>query len=135
MKRQWIRYIIVAFFACMLGALAHASISRAVQGNPDGGGRRARVAQEGEDRKQGEKPRNNLLRQLWDLVEEASDLSDEERSEAFNILEEADPILSRIKKENEQAIEILKNPPRRVMPKQPAKQDAETAPAERVFGH
>ncbi len=31
MKSQWIRYVVVAVFACGLGVLAHASISRAVQ--------------------------------------------------------------------------------------------------------
>ncbi len=142
MKRQWTRYVVVALFACLLGALAHASISRAVQGNNpnDNTGRKDRRAVQKDDgRKDAERPQNNLLRQLWDLIDQTDDLSDDEKSEAFEILEEADPILSRIKKENEQAIEILRNPPRMVVPERPAKeaektpsapetQDAEKAP-------
>lgn len=131
MKRQWTRYVVVALFACLLGALAHASISRAVQGNNpnDDVGRRNRLAPARDDRhKDAERPQNNLLRQLWDLIDQADDLSDEEKSEAFEILEEADPILTGIKKENEQAMEILRNPPRMVMPESPAK-EAEKTPA------
>lgn len=131
MKRQWTRYVVVALFACLLGVLAHASISRAVQGNNpnDDAGRKGRLAAQKDDaRKDGEKPQNNLLRQLWDLIDQTDDLSDDEKSEAFDILEEADPILSRIKKENEQAMEILRNPPRMVVPKRPAK-EAEKTPA------
>ncbi len=133
MKHQWTRYVIVALFACFLGALAHASISRAVQGNgaaPAG----ARAAQRADDRGDDRKPQNTLLRKLWDLIDQARDLSSEDKSEAFEILEEADPILTRIKKENEKAIEILRNPPRMVVPKRPVKdaedaEDAEEEPA------
>ena len=129
MKRQWTRYILVAFFACLLGALAHASISRAVQG--DNANRNVAGKEQPAQQDDGDKPEHNLLRQLWELIDQADDLSDEEKSEAFEILEEADPILRRIKKENERAVEILRNPPRRVMPKRPAKQDTEApAPAE-----
>ena len=134
MKHQWTRYVIVALFACFLGALAHASISRAMQGNGAAadGARAARpAAQRADDRGDDQKPQNTLLRKLWDLIDQARDLSSEEKSEAFEILEEADPILTRIKKENEKAIEILRNPPRMVVPKRPVEddEDVEEAPA------
>ncbi len=118
MKRQWTRYALIALFACLLGALAHASISRAVQGrNPDP----APVAPRRADaRRDDGKLHNTLLQKLWDLIDQADDLSSDEKSEAFEILEEADPILAGIKKENERAIEILRNPPRQ-MPKRPAR--------------
>ncbi|MDY0168274.1 MAG: hypothetical protein RBS80_17125 [Thermoguttaceae bacterium] len=122
MKRQWTRYALVALFACLLGVLAHASISRAVQGR-DPEPARGRAARQDDDRRNDKKPQNALLRELWELIDQATDLSSDEKSEAFEILEEADPILTRIKKENEKAIEILKNPPRMVVPKPPAKED------------
>ncbi len=134
MKAQWTRYLLVALFACLLGALAHASISRAVQGQgPDAGDARdaRRVAQQDGERREGEKPENTLLRRLWELIDQANDLSSDEKSEAFEILEEADPILTRIKKENEKAIEILRNPPRRVKPKPRVKPDADKPDVEK----
>jgi hypothetical protein len=135
MKRQWTRYAVVALFACLLGALAHASISRAVQGNApnDDAGNGRLAAQEDDVRREGDMPQNSLLRELWKYINQADDLSDEEKSEALEILEEADPILRRIKKENELAVEILRNPPRMVIPKQPAKEAEKTpAPADPV---
>lgn len=137
MKHQWTRYVIVALFACFLGALAHASISRAIQGNgaDPAGGRAARpAAQRANDHRDDRKPQNTLLRELWDLIDQAGDLSSDEKSEAFEILEEADPILTRIKKENEKAIEILRNPPRMAVPRHPAEdeEDAEDKPAAAV---
>lgn len=130
MKRQWTRYALVALFACLLGVLAHASISRAVQGR-DPAPARGRAARQDDGRREDKKPQNALLRELWELIDEATDLSSDEKSEAFEILEEADPILTRIKKENEKAIEILRNPPRMVVPTPPAKEDktAEETPA------
>jgi hypothetical protein len=128
MKRQWTRYAFVALFACLLGVLAHASISRAVQGRDPapGAAKGTRLAgQDADARRDDQKLQNTLLQKLWDMIDQADDLSSEEKSEAFDILEEADPILARIKKENEKAIEILRNPPRMVMPKRPAKKDAE----------
>lgn len=148
MKAQWTRYLVVALFACLLGALAHASISRAVQGR---GSDSAPDTWQPTGRQIDDPPENALLRQLWELINRAKDrierdqdLSSDDRSEAldslkeaYDILEEADPILSRIKKENEQAIEILKNPPRQIIrpapvrDKQPPTPDA---PAEDSAG-
>ncbi len=145
MKSQWIRYVVVAVFACGLGVLAHASISRAVQAqnaaaNPQAAqgfsGLEARLVAE----KSGAKPssdkqlQNALLQKLWDVIDQADDISSEEKSDARAILEEADPILTRIKKENQRGIEIVKHPPRRVFPKPapPAeKTPAEKSPAEK----
>ncbi len=107
MKSQWIRYVVVAVFACGLGVLAHASISRAVQaqnaaGSPQAAqgfsGLEARLAAQ----KSGAKPssdkqlQNALLQKLWDVIDQADDISSEEKSDARAILEEADPILTRI---------------------------------------
>ena len=60
----------------------------------------------------------------------ADELNDDEKSEARSILEEADPILARIKAENAKAIESLKHPPRRVHKPRPTP----TAPAEKEDG-
>jgi len=142
MKAQWTRYLVVALFACLLGALAHASISRAVQGRgsdsaPDTWRTAAESSrlevqptgrQAGERRDDRKKPQDTLLRKLWDLLEEAKDLSSGERKQAFDILEEADPILTRIKKENEQAIEILKNPPRQIIRPAPKRDKQQPTP-------
>lgn len=140
MKTQWTRYLVVALFACLLGALAHASISRAVQGR---GAASAPDAWRTTGRQIEEPPENALLRQLWELINRAKDrierdrdLSSDERSEALDslkeahdILEEADPILSRIKRENEQAIEILKNPPRQIIRPAPVREKQQPEPA------
>ncbi len=130
MKRQWIRYALVALFACLLGALAHASISRAVQERGPAGAPARPAAQQAAAQPAEGELQNTLLRKLWDLIDRAQDLSSEEKSEAFEILEEADPILTRIKKENERAIEILRNPPRMRVPKPPAPdaEEVEEAP-------
>ena len=133
MKSQRFRYIAIALFACILGALAHASISQAVQTrNPaepadiarpgtDFSGLEARlVSQTGSNRSSGEKLNNALLQKLWDVIDTTDDLSSNEKSDARAILEEADPVLTRIKKDNERAMEILRNPPRRAAPKRPA---------------
>jgi hypothetical protein len=139
MKAQWTRYLIVALFACLLGALAHASISRAVQGR---GSDSAPDTWRTAGRQTDAPPENALLRQLWELINRAKDrierdqdLSSDDRSEAldslkeaYDILEEADPILSRIKKENEQAIEILKNPPRQIIRPAPVRDKQKPAP-------
>ena len=133
MKSQWLRYIVIALFACILGALAHASISEAVQTrNPaeppdvaqpdaDFSGLEARlVSQNNGSSSSEELLENALLQKLWDVIDAADDLSSNEKSDARAILEEADPVLSRIKKDNERAMEILRNPPRRVYPQPPA---------------
>ncbi len=130
MKSQWTRYALVALFACLLGALAHASISRAVlDRGTDRPAARPAAQQSAAQPAEGEL-QNTLLQQLWDLIDRAGDLTSEEKSEAFEILEEADPILARIKKENERAIEILRNPPRMRVPKPPAPdaEEVEKAP-------
>lgn len=151
MKSQWIRYAVVALFACGLGVLAHASISRAVQAQnaaapaeaaPGFPGLEARLAaqQSGQKAPSNKELHNPLLQKLWDVIDQADEVSSEEKSDARAILEEADPILTRIKKENQRAIEIVKNPPRRILPKPappaektpPAEKPAEKAPAEKV---
>lgn len=139
MKSQWIRYAVVAVFASALGFLAHASISRAVQAQnaplpaaaTEGfSNLEARLAaQKAGEKPSGGKLQNNLLRKLWDMIDQADDLSSDEKSDARTILEEADPILSRIKKENLQAIEMVKRPPRRVGPT-PEAAAGEKAPEE-----
>ncbi len=140
MKTQWVRYAVIAAFACVLGALAHATISGVMQstngsppqntpeaaGTPSVGqesrGSQARQTSQrtGDRASENGELQNALLQKLWDLIETADDLNSEEKSEAREILEEADPVLARIKKDNERAIEILRNPPRRVLPKRPA---------------
>jgi hypothetical protein len=72
-----------------------------------------------EGRSDDRKPENELLRRIWELLDQATDLSSEEKSEAFDILEEADPILMRIKRENAAALEMLKEPPGPIAPPAP----------------
>ena len=134
MKSQWFRYAVVAAFACVLGALAHASISRAMhtQG-PERSPENLALDQEfpgletrltsqrtKNESSQTKKLENTLLQKLWDVIAAAEDLSSNDKSEARAILEEADPVLARIKKDNQRAIQILRNPPRRVAPPRPA---------------
>jgi len=140
MNSQSLRYIIIAAFACLLGALAHAGISQAVQdqhkrqpaleqeSDTGFGGLEARLTslQSGTQSSSDEQLQNDLLQKLWDVLDAAEDLSAKEKSDARAILEEADPILTRIKKDNEKAIQILRNPPRRVLPERAVTPESQT---------
>ncbi len=53
-----------------------------------------------------------LLRELGKAVDDAKDVEDSDRNEAWKILKEADPILTQIKEENRKAIEAANQPPR-----------------------
>ena len=69
-----------------------------------------------------------LLRELGKALDDAPDLEDSDRNEAWKILREADPILTQIKEENRKAIEAANRPPqiRHQRSKKPKK--AEEAP-------
>jgi hypothetical protein len=53
-----------------------------------------------------------LLRELGKALDNAPDLEESERNEAWEILREADPVLTRIKEENRRAIEAANQPPK-----------------------
>ena len=84
--------------------------------DPDGNGSESESSQGGN--RAGEEPASSgelkqpLLRELGRALDEAPDLEDSERSEAWKILREADPVLTRIKEENLRAIEAANRPPR-----------------------
>jgi len=64
---------------------------------------------EGESGQSGEL-QQPLLRAFGDALDDASDLKDSERDEAWKILKEADPVLTQIKEENRKAIEAANRP-------------------------
>lgn len=53
-----------------------------------------------------------LLREFGKALDNAPDLGNSDRNEAWRILKEADPILTRIKEENRRGIEEANRPPR-----------------------
>ena len=53
-----------------------------------------------------------MLRAFGEALGDADDLEDSDRDEAWEILREADPILTRVKDENRKALEAANRPPR-----------------------
>ena len=69
-----------------------------------------------------------LLREFGEALDNAPALEQSDRNEAWRILKEADPILTRIKEENRKAIEEANRPPR-IKPQQGKKpKPSEDAP-------
>jgi hypothetical protein len=74
----------------------------------------AAPAQPGEP---GDQLKSPLLKALDDSLAGAKDVKRQDLDEARSILRKADPVLTRIKEENRQALRRMNQPPRRVHPK------------------
>ncbi len=133
MKTNFARYVLVALVFFAVGVLAHAGISRAWNRMRGAAGPAATAVQidarpaslSDQDRKP--RLRNPLLQKLWEVIAVAEQLDAGEKSQARSILEEADPVLARIKAENRKALERVKHPPRRIIPKASSRKPASAA--------
>ena len=112
------RYTMAAILGSLVTAVAltQTGCLHTQPGNADEtkGGARAPAGQRpeaGEPAESGELEQP-LLRQFGEALDNAPDLEDSDRDEAWRILREADPILTRIKEENRKAIEAANRPPK-----------------------
>ncbi len=112
------KYNAAAILCGLIAALAigQAGCARGREGPSQQGTGAGRSAAEAESSGSREL-QDPLLRRFDDVLEPADDLDPSDKSRARRILEEADPILTRVKEENRKALERANRPPRRGTPK------------------
>ena len=121
---------LVAVVALTQSGCLHTQRTSANETAPSRGSSPA-TAREGEEQNDGDELQQPLLREFGRALDDAPDLGNSDRDEAWEILREADPILTQIKEENRKGIEAANQPPklqpqRRKQPK-PAEDAPETA--------
>jgi hypothetical protein len=85
-------------------------------------------AREGEERDDNDELQQPLLQEFGRALDDAPDLGSSDRDEAWEILREADPILTQIKEENRKGIEAANQPPKLQPQRSKKPKQAEDAP-------
>jgi hypothetical protein len=129
MTRSGFRFPIATVLCGLIAALALGQIGCSLNGESAAEEKRA------DDRKSSDSDEleNPLLQELGRGLDAADDLDRSERDEAWGILREADPVLTRIKEENRKGLEAANRPPKIVWQKQeqpPQGKDEKAPPPE-----